>query len=239
MREVVKTDDGSMTLYSAEYEDHYHSVKGALAESVHIFIHNGLCRMLKDFDTLNILEVGFGTGLNALCTFVEAENHNIKINYFGIEPEPISIDEASQLEYCKLFGDKDLHDVFIKMHMAEHNQPHYLSDNFVLNTICAKIEEVDLQPSAFHLVYFDPFKPDTHAEVWTTEVFNRIFHALKPGGIMLTYSSRGSVRRAMKDAGFNVEKIPGPCGKREISMAVKDCIDKLEYSSVCGCSQND
>jgi tRNA U34 5-methylaminomethyl-2-thiouridine-forming methyltransferase MnmC len=219
--DFVHTKDGSKTLYSTEYQDHYHSIKGAFAESMHVYISCGLHEVTKHTSFVNILEVGFGTGLNALCTLSEAEKHQIKVNYIGVEPEPIDIEVVEELDYPDLFPEKNYQKMFLDMHRLQENLPQFFGDYFTLNVLKAKIQDVELMPLSFDLVYFDPFKPMTHGNVWTEEVFGKIFHSMKYRGILLTYSSGGEVRRAMEKAGFIVEKIPGPPGKHEITRARK------------------
>jgi len=226
--DFVNTEDGSKTLYSTEYQDHYHSTKGAFAETMHVYISCGLHEVTKNTSFVNILEVGFGTGLNALCTLSEADKHQLKVNYIGLEPEPIGVEVAEQLDYPVLFPEKSYHEMFLDMHRLQGNLPQFFGDHFTLNVLKAKIEDIDLLPLSFDLVYFDPFKPLTHREVWTADVFSKIFHSMKYQAILMTYSSGGEVRRAMENAGFIVEKIPGPHGKHEITRARKPAYDESD-----------
>ncbi len=220
--DIIFTEDGSATLYSSEYDDHYHSVKGAHSESMHIFINSGLRKVMENKQQINILEIGFGTGLNALCTLEASLEFNLKINYIGIEPKPVELDLIARLNYPSLFKNYDFSEQFLQMHQLPKNKPHYISDNFVLNVIKAQVQEVDFKESSFDLIYFDAFKPSTHTDTWTPQVFSKLFNALSNHGILLTYSSSSSVRKNMESSGFSVDKIPGPAGKHQITRAIKE-----------------
>lgn len=223
----VITGDGSYTLFSERHDDHYHSVNGAMTESMYIFIHCGLHEKMRVQQHINVLEVGFGTGLNALCTFDQAEKYDLLINYTGVEPEPLHKSVVKKLNYASLFDQSSYANIFFSFHQLEKNIRHSMSKNFVFEFVNAQIQGVDLPVAEYDLAYFDPFKPDTNKEIWSVSVFTKIFHSMKPEGILLTYSSKGEVRRAMKEAGFTVEKIPGPDGKREITRATKKDSNRL------------
>lgn len=217
--DIVKTKDNSLTLYSKEFDDNYHSINGAISESQHIFINSGL-KELKG-NSINVLEVGFGTGLNALCSLAFSIKNNIKINYIGIEPFPLNIDIISKLNYCDFFDIDNLKEQYFDMHLLPKNYPHYINDNFIFNLISDKIENIQLKESSFDIVYYDAFNPSKDYSVWSKDNFNKIFNSLKNEGLLLTYSSCGTVKRNLKDAGFEIEKIKGPEGKREIIRAKK------------------
>jgi len=236
--QIIKTDDGSSTIYSEQFQDHYHSTKGALQEAQHIFIKNGLQYIVGNKSTINILEVGFGTGLNALCSLAYTFDNNIKINYIGIEPSKLDFEIVKKLNFPDYFKIENIEYLFHQMHLLPLNYPHYISDNFILNVIDAPIQEIQFQNSVFDIVFYDPFKPSTHQELWTKDVFCKIFHSLRVNGVLMTYSTSGKVRRSLEDAGFSTEKIPGPIGKREITRASK-IIEIAECQKNCGgCSHN-
>jgi len=233
---ITTTEDGSNTIYSEQYQDHYHSTNGAIQEAHHIFIENGLKQVEGKF--INVLEVGFGTGLNALCTFNYANQNNIKVNYIGIEPHKLDLETIKSLNYSDFFKDDNIKYSFHQMHILPFDYPHYISDNFILNVINAPLQEVHLQTSIFDIVYFDPFKPSTHQDLWTKDIFVKIFHSLNVNGILMTYSTNSEVRKALVEAGFCVDKIPGPAGKREITRATK-IIHIAECKKDCGsCSHH-
>jgi len=236
---IVTTLDGSATLFSDSFDDHYHSMNGALSESMHIFIGYGLHEIMKTKQSVNILEIGFGTGLNALCTLKEADIHQLKINYIGIEPFPLDKEIAFQLNYSDFFDDPAHHQAYKDMHTHKKNVPFQLTPNFFLNIIQSPVQDTEFRKASFDLVYFDPFKPETQSDVWSPFIFSKIFHAMNSDGILVTYSSKGMVRKAMEEAGFQVEKLPGPFGKREISRASKESVSMALKEHLCECNDSD
>jgi len=219
--ELKPTGDGSPTILNTTINESYHSTNGALTESRHIFIDQGYHAVPGKSRDMTILEVGFGTGLNALLTMVECEKEKRKVNYIGIEPFPLEDELLKQLTYPGLVGSCTERSSFYKMHHIPWEVPFYISDHFILYKIKQKLQEVDFQEGKFNLVYFDAFSPETQPELWTLPVFAKLFASLQPGGILITYSVKGEVRRSLKSVGFDVEKIPGPPGKREITRAQK------------------
>lgn len=215
------TADGSHTLFVPHLDEHYHSTNGALQESNHVFILNGLQHLPVALTEINLLEVGFGTGLNALLTVLEAKKSRRKINYVAIEPEPVTDLIIEKLNFTSVIGGTEASGYFAKLHKAGWIYPAYLSDYFIISKIQEKLENISLSESQFHLIYFDAFCPAVQPELWTEQTFTQLYNCLKPGGILVTYSCKGSVKRALKAAGFVIEKIPGPLGKREILRASK------------------
>ena len=211
--EIRKTDDGSQTLWSPQYGETYHSSFGAYTESNHVFIEAGLKQ--SPFQTLHVFEMGFGTGLNALLTYQEAKTKNLNVTYHAIELNPVSPEIITKFEV-----DLASVDIFLKLHQSEWNKEISISPFFTLKKL-----QFDLnlwQPeSLYHLIYFDAFSPDTQPELWTLEVFQKMYDMLHSGGILTTYCAKGSVRRNMLSCGFKVERLPGPPGKREILRALK------------------
>jgi tRNA U34 5-methylaminomethyl-2-thiouridine-forming methyltransferase MnmC len=221
------TADGSHTLFVAELNEHYHSTNGALQESELVFINNGLHHLAVCLKEINVLEVGFGTGLNALLTVIEAKKQKRKINYVAIEPEPVDAGIIEQLNYASVIGSTEATGYFKKLHEASWTHPAFLSDYFIINKIQAKLEEITLRDEQFNLVFFDAFGPVVQPELWTEAIFTQLFKCLKPGGILVTYSCKGTVKRALKAAGFTIEKLPGPAGKREVLRATKEKNHKI------------
>ncbi|RLD34487.1 MAG: SAM-dependent methyltransferase [Bacteroidetes bacterium] len=214
---LTVTEDGSHTLYSPEVGEHYHSTFGAIQESEHIFIRAGLNPFIGQQEIVNIFEMGFGTGLNALLTCLRAEKAGQKINYYGLEASPISMKTAKTLNYHELLNtDQNL---FLRFHQPDNSIQ--ISDRFFLEKKTNTMEQVILPDDHFDIVYFDAFSPEAQPELWTPEIFEKIFRAMKTGGILTTYSCKGIVKRAMKAAGFKLEKLPGPPGKREFLRATK------------------
>ena len=212
---IVKTDDGSNTLYVPCLREHYHSIHGAVGESLHIFIQCGLNALPPSSSPLRIFEMGFGTGLNALLTYYHTIGDARQVDYLGIDTLPLSDDLSLKLNYPEFIGNHDSAQVFHTIYSSPCEQKVAVGSHFYLTKHQARIEEYDL-PGSFDLVYFDAFSPAVQPECWSQKIFSRIFRHMAPGAVLVTYSSKGSVRRSLTQAGFMVEKLPGPPGKREI-----------------------
>lgn len=227
--EITRTADGSDTLYHPGLNQHFHSTFGAMEESLHIFIRAGLLHYLEmvninqpgNHRSLRILEVGFGTGLNALLTQVEAEKQRIKVHYTAIEAFPLEDCYWRLLNYSGLVGSGDSNEVFRHIHLATWDAPGNISPFFTLLKVHKTLESFIPGETAFDLVFFDAFGPDAQPEVWTEELFRKLYKGLAPGGVLVTYSVKGTVVRALSSAGFCTEKLPGPLGKRHILRAIK------------------
>lgn len=219
--ELLITGDGSHTLHVPGLHENYHSVHGAIAESRHIFINAGLTFVIQNHKRIKILEIGFGTGLNGLLTMIESAKTGIQIDYSSLELYPLPEEVYSKLNYAEMIDFLGAADVFSQIHSCPWNMEVQLSDTFHLNKIHASL--LDYQPGKeeFDLVYFDAFGPDVQPEMWSEEVFKKMAFALKTNGILVTYSTKGTVKRNLKSAGFSIEKLAGPKGKREILRAVK------------------
>jgi len=218
-KEIVITKDGSHSIQIPELNVTYHSIHGAIQESMHVFIKEGVQYMTDQFPNqpLRIFEMGFGTGLNAFLTAIEAEEKNIQIHYTAIEQFPISEEEAAQLNYIEALDHKE---IFQKLHSTKWNKDVEITPKFVLRKEHDNL--LSYSPSEpFTLIYYDAFAPSAQPELWTEEVFKRLYHMLTVNGILVTYCSKGDVRRAMIAAGFVVHKLPGPPGKREMLRAIK------------------
>lgn len=213
-KEFVITEDGSHTIYLPEMDEHYHSTHGAIQESLHIYIKQGLLQVVKQ--EISILEIGFGTGLNAYLTHAYAENKKLKINYFSIEKYPLDEADYLKLNYTQnIFPEYS--DVFEKMHRSEWNKNVEISHEFSLKKVHADLLSFEFnQLPQFDLVYFDAFAPAKQPEMWTEEIIQKVSACVKKDGILVTYCAKGSVRRAFTAAGFCMERIPGPIGKKEI-----------------------
>lgn len=214
---IIITDDGSNSLFSEKFRENYHSGFGAITESRHIFINNGLKRV--SVDKISILEVGFGTGLNCLLTFLEFSNSFREVRYDTIEPYPINPYLLYKLNYPSLLmGDaKELYNSIIS---STWDVEVSINSCCKLRKINQKIQDFDFSNS-YQLVYFDAFSPDIQPEMWSEDNFKKISDAMLPQGILVTYSCKGTVKRALKAVGFVIKKLPGPPGKREILLAKK------------------
>lgn len=220
--EIVLTEDGSNTLRVPDLNEHYHSTFGAIAESRHIFIEAGLKYVMKNEPVeLNILEVGFGTGLNALLTMLWAGSTGNSINYTTIEKYPLIDGLWDKLNYPEQLEDARAYDYFKALHECTWNENHKLLDNFNFIKKDVDLETYQNPEASFDLIYFDAFGPDVQPNLWTEEIFNKIAKMTAKGGVLVTYSCKGTVKRALKATGFKIEKIPGPKGKREILRGVR------------------
>lgn len=215
MKKVFKiTKDGSQTIYLPEMDEHYHSIHGAIQESLHIYIEQGLLQTTKK--ELSVLEIGFGTGLNAYLTFCYAKEKGISLDYCTLEKYPLIEDEFSQLNYTNnIFPEFSF--IFNQMHLAEWNKKIKITPNFSLEKIQADLLTFQFDEAPlFDLVYYDAFAPEKQPDMWTDEILHKVASTVKPDGILVTYCAKGTVRRALSDAGFSMERIPGPTGKKEI-----------------------
>ena len=213
-RELQVTSDGSHTLFIPEMNEHYHSVNGAMQESKHIFINAGLHAV--DKDEIHLLEIGFGTGLNALLTWKELEEAlpDKRIVYHTIELYPLSDDLVASLNYGDLIWPEKKEN-FKRLHQAAWNEEVALSENFILHKIEGDSNTCDL-PKDINLIYFDAFAPEKQPEMWSQEIFNKIYAHAADEAVIVTYCAKGDVRRGMQAAGFTMERLPGPPGKRHI-----------------------
>ena len=217
MIQLISTYDGSHTLYVPELDEHYHSVYGAVQESEFIFIRNGFDSC--DTDPLNILEVGFGTGLNALLTAVKSMAGSKEVNFTSLEKYPLDNGIINALNYNIFAGEKG-REIFDLIHSSPWNTRVNICRNFNLKKI--ETDFTKEQPSGFYnLIYFDAFGPDKQPEMWTREIFKGIALVTEKNGILVTYSAKGEVKRNLKACGFEVTLLPGPPGKRQMIRAVK------------------
>lgn len=219
-RTLLKTGDGSYTLHIPEWDEQYHSRHGAIAEALHVFIKEGLYHFsAKNAATeIFIMEIGFGTGLNAFLTFLEAEKSNFKIDYTGVEAYPLSLSEIQKLNYTSLLNDSE--EVFLQLHDVAWEEKTVVSEKFKLTKQQQFFSEINTE-NRFNLIYFDAFGIRVQPELWTEEIFQKMYNALKLKGVLVTYAANGNTRRAMQAVGFSVERLPGPPGKREMLRGTK------------------
>ena len=217
-REIIQTKDGSTSILLPDWNETYHSKFGAIQEAKHVFIKNGLS--LFEGKSVSILEIGFGTGLNAFITYLEAKNANQKIDYTGVEAYPVLQEDALKMNYVSELEAESYEEIFLKMHEANWNEKVILDPNFTLEKQNKKFQEI-ADESKYDLIYFDDFGLRVQPELWSLEIFQIMFKALKPNGVLVTYACRSSIKNAMKESGFEVEKLNGPPGKREMLRARK------------------
>lgn len=222
-RQIIPTADGSVTISIPASGITYHSKHGAIQESMHVFIGAGLHYILAKGIThnpLRILEMGFGTGLNALLVLQESIRTGSSVHYETIEAFPLENVVYTRLNYCDQLQAPELQPQFLRLHESAWDITHTVTDRFSFLKRNTTLEKFN-SPGLFDLIFYDAFAPSAQPELWTEDVFRKLFDLLNPGGILTTYCSKGDVRRAMLAAGFTVEKIPGPPGKREMVRAGK------------------
>lgn len=217
-RSIIQTRDGSTTIHIEGWDECYHSRFGAIQESQHVFIKNGLS--LFENKSISILEIGFGTGLNGFITFLESQKLNQTIDYVGVEAFPVSNDEVVSMNYVSELNAENDREIFNKMHQSDWEEQIILRANFLFTKRQQFFEDI-IDIEKFDLIYFDAFGFDVQPELWSTAIFQKMYSALKPQGVLVTYAARGVVKRSMIEVGFKVEKLEGPPGKREMFRAKK------------------
>lgn len=218
-RQIQTTHDGSTTIYLPDWEESYHSKHGAIQEAYHVFIKNGFS--LFEGKSISILEIGFGTGLNTFITYLESKKNNCIIDYVGVEAYPVAHAEAMQMNFVSQLNATNDNSIFNEMHEVLWEQKQTISTNFYLTKRKQFFQDIT-DTNTFDLVYFDAFGFRVQPELWSLEIFKKMFLAMKSGGILVTYACRSSIKKAMLESGFTVEKLPGAPGKREMLRATKD-----------------
>ncbi len=217
-REIITTSDGSTSIHLPEWEESYHSKHGAIQEAQHVFIKNGFS-ICKE-KSISILEIGFGTGLNAFITFLEALKSQKTITYVGVEGFPVSLDLALKMNYVAALQAYEFGAIYQQFHAVAWDQPHAITPTFSF-TKRQQLFTAIHDTNQFDLIYFDAFGYRVQPELWRLEMFLRMYEALLPGGVLVTYACRGPIKKAMIEAGFDVEKLEGPPGKREMLRGIK------------------
>jgi tRNA U34 5-methylaminomethyl-2-thiouridine-forming methyltransferase MnmC len=220
-RILITTEDGSHSIRVPGLNENYHSTHGAIQESRHVFIEMGWKEIIKEnynHQPLNIFEMGFGTGLNALLTLIESETAGISVSYHGLEAYPLEKELIGQLNYGKLVDNGYWQNEFTALHDAPWNESVRISDHFTLIKENNSLRDF-IGNAYYDLVYFDAFAPDVQPELWTADIFRNLYSKMNPGAILVTYSCKGQVKRNLRTAGFEIEKLPGPPGKREMLRA--------------------
>ena len=229
-RQIITTEDGSCSLKLNHFDEQFHSVHGAMAESMHIYIHSGLKSLSQQ--QISVFEMGFGTGLNALLTL--AHSADKQIHYHTVEAFPLNENEYLSLNYIDSifaqfqdifpFSKEELQQFFIAMHKSENGEILQITPNFHFKKEIILLENKTWDDTPFDLIYFDAFSPETQPELWNDSVFEKLYAILHEGGVLTTYCAKGVVKRSLKKAGFIVDSLPGPTGKREITKAVKSAL---------------
>jgi tRNA U34 5-methylaminomethyl-2-thiouridine-forming methyltransferase MnmC len=217
-REIIQTSDGSTTIHIPEWKESYHSKHGAIQEANHVFIKNGLS--LFEGKDIAIMEIGFGTGLNAFITFLESSKLKQNIDYVGVEAYPVSNEELAAMNYVAELGVTSQQSIFDLMHQSNWEEKCIIDGHFDLTKRKQFFDNI-VDENYFDLIYFDAFGYHVQPDLWSTEIFRKMYNALKDNGVLVTYAARGVVKRSMIEVGFTVEKLAGPPGKREMFRATK------------------
>ncbi|PSR54895.1 SAM-dependent methyltransferase [Adhaeribacter arboris] len=220
--EIRLTKDGSVTLYVPELNEHYHSINGALQESMHVFIRAGLEYAWQNQSEVSILEVGFGTGLNALLTLEQTLLNSKKVYYHTLEKYPLAPDLIKQMHFEQFIFNVPLLHFLPVLHTSPWNEPVIITPDFTLLKSEADLRPYLLPPNRYTIIYFDAFAPEKQPDLWTDEIFKKLYAALKTNGCLVSYCAKGSFKRSLKAAGFTVEALAGPAGKREMTRALKN-----------------
>lgn len=221
---IITTADGSHSLFNEELNETYHSVHGAIQESLHVFIKSGLTYFIEKFNpaSISILEVGFGTGLNALLTLQATQQSTLFVHYKTLEAFPLQDDVWSQLNYADIDQWKKH---FNSLHQIAWEEQHRLLPNFQFQKHHIKLQDAVIQPSSCDIIFFDAFAPNKQPELWEMESLKKVIDVLRPNGVFVTYCAKGQLKRDLKSLGLTVEPIPGPPGKKEMVRAIKLFLD--------------
>lgn len=213
--EIRHTKDKSPTLFSSTFDQTYHSIHGAISESLHVFIENGV-KSIGPKESISIFEMGYGTGMNAMLTYLYGKHSCITMDYLSIEKFPVKNDLYNEI----LFEDQEMTDVLLRLNQLDWNQKHSM------NGFEFEKRELDIEDfipiRKFDVIYFDAFSPNSQPELWSARIFEKMYAMLHSGGILTTYCAKGEVKRTLKSCGFKVESRPGPIGKREMTYAIKN-----------------
>lgn len=215
--EIIESADGSHTLRVESLNENYHSHKGALTESLHVFLKMGLA-LFSEKESIQLLEVGFGTGLNAMLTALDSKRKGV--HYTSLETYPLSWEMVSKLNYAQLANDSKAEHIFEKMHTTPWGEFAEITEGFSLRKVQTALQDFE-SDTQFDLVYYDAFAPHAQPELWEPVIWKKLFEMMSVGGVLVTYCAKGQVRRDMQAAGFTVERLEGPPGKREMIRATK------------------
>lgn len=224
MKDVTRllTQDGSHTLHSNHFDVSYHSIYGAVDESIHVFLAAGLqAKIIEGTKDISILEIGFGTGLNAFLTYLDLNNYtDLSIQYTGVEAYPISMAEAESMDYPEFLNKEEFSEDFLSMHSLDSEQTIVFENGMTFTKMINKFETLDFE-NKFDVIYFDAFAPTTQPTLWEEPLLKAMYSALKNNGVFVTYCAKGVFKRALKSVGFTIEALPGPAKKREMTRAWK------------------
>lgn len=228
--ELVVTDDGSHSIRFATIDEGYHSTHGAIKEAMHVYILPNMAQHIGSLNTINVFEMGFGTGLNAFLSYLYAKANNCQVHYTAVEAYPVPKDIYTRLNYAELcineiqtlYPEADFDNCindFVKLHTAEWNSATRITPQFTLTKHHCSIQDINLPKNLYHSIYYDAFAPQFQPELWSKDIFDKLCLASAPQVILTTYCCKGDVKRSLKASGYSIEKLPGPKGKREMLRA--------------------
>ena len=220
-RKIINTKDNSKTLLIPEMNETYHSTNGAVAESKHIYINYGLNHFINTRETINILEMGFGTGLNAILTLDCALTHKKQVHYFTVEKYPVTLNEIIELDYSTTLDSPNLKSEFLSLHELDFEKHHEINPYFSFSKHHTDLKVITLPKNKFQIIYFDAFAPQHQPDLWTLEILQKMYDCLALDGFLITYCAQGQFKRNLKAIGFEITSLPGTVGKREITKAIK------------------
>ena len=226
---IITTDDGSHSLYMPELKETYHSTHGAWQESQHVFIKHGLDFILQNeaLKKLNILEIGFGTGLNAILSVRRMLGADTQTEYHTLEPFPLDLELIGQLNYNEFIKEARLIDIYYKMHACNWQELVPITGNFSIEKYQTRLEDFE-SVRKFDLVYYDAFAPSKQAELWRLEMIEKVSQMMNEGGVFVTYCAKGQFKRDLKAAGLAVETLQGPPGKKEMVRGIQSSVGSLQ-----------
>lgn len=227
---IISTEDGSHSIFNAALDETYHSRHGAIQESLHVFIQNGLRFWLngKSTSKVSILEIGLGTGLNTLLTVQESLKGSIQYYYTSVEAFPVPMDLIQQLNYARQLNWDSGEKLFHEIHSSRWNSPMWLTPQLMLEKREMKIQELELKENQYDVIFFDAFAPNKQPEMWNIPVLKKVTKSMKPDGVLVTYCAKGQLKRDLRSLGLAVESLPGPPGKREMVRAMKSTIQNRD-----------
>ncbi|MDA7803079.1 tRNA (5-methylaminomethyl-2-thiouridine)(34)-methyltransferase MnmD [Crocinitomix sp.] len=217
-RRIIVTEDKSKTLLIPALNETYHSTHGAKNEAMHVFIAAGLHQIQPNKEKIRILEMGFGTGLNAILTIQEAQS---EIHYTTIEKYPLPLETIADLDYTELLNDPELSKAFNLLHESNWNSEIRINPLFQFKKIEGDLKSIQLEDKTYDLIYYDAFGPRVQPNLWTESIFKKLYETLDKNGVLVTYCAQGQFKRNLKAVGFDTEALPGPPGKREMTRAIK------------------